>query len=210
MDENIGGDAAIGVVVGLGNPGSRYEATRHNAGFQVVDLLARRFGIPLEERRFPALYGLGRIEGCEVVLVKPTTFMNRSGEGVVPILGDLRIPPSRMLVVSDDLDLPCGRLRLARGGGAAGHRGVASIRDCLGGGDFPRLKLGIGRPGLGEPVEVYVLSPPYLDQEQPFREMISRGVDVVLAALAGGLSYAMNRFNRKDVSKPELSVDSAS
>jgi PTH1 family peptidyl-tRNA hydrolase len=199
MDEQTRREADIAAVVGLGNPGKQYEATRHNAGFGVVDRLSRRFNIVLQERRFPANWGMGVIEGFRILLVKPITFMNRSGEAVSPLLGFFAIPADKMLVIHDDLDLDCGRIRLVRGGGAGGHRGVSSIKQYTGDQGFPRLKLGIGRPLRGEPIESYVLECPYPDQEKAFDQMLSRGVEVVETILSEGMAAAMNQFNRREL-----------
>lgn len=185
------------LIAGLGNPGPRYAQTRHNVGFCVIDQLAARFSIPMQDRKFPAHWGEGRIGGRKVVLVKPMTFMNRSGDAVGALLRYYRIRPQALLVVHDDLDLPLGRIRIARRGGAGGHRGVASIIQAVGGGDFARLKLGIGRPLYGEPVEAYVLDGFYSDQLPAVKEMVDRAAIAALAVLEEGLEAAMNRFNRR-------------
>jgi PTH1 family peptidyl-tRNA hydrolase len=185
-------------VVGLGNPGKRYELTRHNVGFQVLDLVAGRFSITLSERKYAACWGLATIQGGKALLCKPTTYMNLSGTAVGRMIRDFRIPATQMLVVHDDLDLPCGRLKLVQRGGAGGHRGVASIIEQLGHQDFPRLKLGIGRPLHEELVEEYVLKPPYPEQSAVFREMIEHGADAVEQVVVTGLVAAMNRVNRAD------------
>jgi len=203
MDEHNEREADIAALVGLGNPGKQYEATRHNAGFRVLDRLTQRFGIVLQERRFPACWGMGVIEGRKVLLIKPTTFMNRSGEAVGPLLRYFEIPVNRMLVIHDDLDLDCGRIRLVPGGGAGGHRGISSIKQSTGDQDFPRLKLGIGRPLRGEPIEAYVLECPYAEQEKLFHEMITRGAEAVQTVLAMGMAVAMNRFNRRELPRHE-------
>lgn len=205
MEERFELEPGISVLVGLGNPGKQYEATRHNAGFRVIDLLSRGFGIELKERKFPALWGVVALEGRELLLIKPTTFMNLSGEAVGPLLEYFKIPVNRMLVVHDDLDLPCGRIRLVRGGGAGGHRGVSSIKEHTEGRDFPRLKLGIGRPLKGEPVEAYVLEKPYVEEQESFEEMLIHGVEVVRAVLSEGIGAAMNRFNRRPIPKTDAS-----
>lgn len=186
----------IAAVVGLGNPGKEYEKTRHNAGFRVLDRLAGEFVIPLQERKFKASWGGGPVGGRKIVLIKPLTYMNRSGEAVGEILGYFGIPICRTLVLHDDLDLPHGLIRLVRRGGSGGHRGVSSIVDHLKSQDFPRLKLGIGRPAHGEPIEAYVLQSPYAEDVGVFEEMIAQGVRAVIAALTFGLETAMNEFNR--------------
>jgi PTH1 family peptidyl-tRNA hydrolase len=203
MTERSGGEEAIAAIVGLGNPGRQYELTRHNVGFMVVDRLAAAAGISMQERKFPAAWGSGLVRGSKILLIKPTTYMNRSGEAVGPLLKYFEIPPAGMLVIHDDLDLPCGRLRIVRGGGTGGHRGVTSIKQHTGGADFPRLKLGIGRPQRNEPVEAYVLQTPYFDQEESFSGMIVQALEVVEAVLDTGLEAAMNHFNRREPRRKE-------
>jgi PTH1 family peptidyl-tRNA hydrolase len=198
MSQQSEQEEKITAVVGLGNPGKQYETTRHNAGFRVVDLLARSFSFSLQERKFQAAWGSGMIEGQKILLFKPLTFMNRSGEAVGEMLRYFGVPASQMLVVHDDLDLSCGRIRLVRRGGAGGHRGIQSILQHIGNQDFPRLKLGIGRPMHREPVEAYVLKSPYPEEVEGFDAMIGNAVDAVRAVLSSGLSVAMNRFNKRE------------
>lgn len=197
---------SVVVVVGLGNPGEQYEDTRHNVGFQVLDLLARTHAITFWERKFESHWGTGLIGGRHILLCKPLTFMNRSGEAVVEFLEFFDLPPDGMLVVHDDLDLACGRIRVARRGGAGGHRGVGSIIRTLGHQEFARVKLGIGRPLFGEAIEEFVLDRPYADQRSVFADMVSRGAEAVEAAVALGVTEAMNRFNRRDLSEGETTT----
>jgi PTH1 family peptidyl-tRNA hydrolase len=152
-------------VVGLGNPGPRYAATRHNAGFLLVEVLARRGGATLHPRGREARWAEVTIAGQQVVLVQPQTFMNRSGEPVLPIVRELGIEPANLLVAHDELDLPPAKIRLKRGGGTAGHRGLESLVEQLGTRDFPRLRIGIGRPPEGTEVVDYVLAP-FADAER--------------------------------------------
>jgi peptidyl-tRNA hydrolase, PTH1 family len=195
----LGGERKILLVVGLGNPGKAYEGSRHNAGFLVVEALAARLFVPLGERKFKARWGVGETSGSKTTLFQPLTFMNRSGEPVGQYARYFSISPEEILVVHDDLDLPCGRIRLVRGGGAGGHRGILSIMEHLGHASFARLKLGIGRPAHGEPVESYVLNAPYAHERDEFQSMIERGVEAVETALAMGLDVAMNRFNAASI-----------
>lgn len=188
----------IVAVVGLGNPGRGYVATRHNVGFRVLELLARAFSVNLEERKFPARWGASSIAGRKVVFLEPLTYMNRSGEAVSQMLRYFKISPTQMVVIHDDLDLPVGRIRLAVKGGAGGHRGVASIIEYLGDQDFGRLKIGIGRPLHGETVEAYVLQPPYPEQERVLVETVERSAEAMRTVLLDGMVKAMNLFNRSD------------
>lgn len=188
----------IAVVAGLGNPGKQYQLTRHNVGFQVVDLLAREADMEWRGGRFRALWGIAGIEGYNILLFKPQTFMNLSGEAVVEMLRHFDFSSRQILLVHDDLDLPCGRIRLVRKGGAGGHRGISSLIQHLEQSDFPRLKLGIGRPLHGEPIESFVLQPPYPEDEEIFQHMVKLGAEAVRTVLRSGLGDAMNRYNRRE------------
>ncbi len=185
------------LVVGLGNPGPRYAATRHNAGFRVVERLARRHGIALDQARFRGHLGRGRARGVEIALIEPQTFMNRSGSSVLEALDGLGIddPGAALLVVYDDLDLPFGRLRVRPGGGAGGHRGLADIQERLGRDDFPRLRFGIGRPPPGEDPVAYVLAPFAPDEEEALGARLECAADAVETILVEGVTPAMDRFN---------------
>lgn len=194
----LSGGECIRVVVGLGNPGRMYDGTRHNAGFQVLDVLAARYGVMLQERKFAAQWAEALVESRKVLFIKPTTYMNRSGEAVYAMLRYFRIPHTRMLVIHDDLDMPLGRVKIVRKGGAGGHRGVASIIERVGDGAFARLKLGIGRPRHGESIEAFVLSPPHDDERDRFEGMVSHGAEAARAVLERGLDAAMNLYNARD------------
>ena len=191
-------DAIISVIVGLGNPGSEYASTRHNAGFQVVDRIAGDIGASMARWTPQAKRGVGVLDRRKVWLFKPLTFMNRSGEAVQEILERMEVAANQLIVVHDDLDLALGRIRLVRSGGAGGHRGVLSIREYLGHSDFPRLKLGIGRPAKGEAVEEYVLGPPYEEQSEAFAKMIVQAAEALKDVVSAGLVAAMNRVNRRE------------
>ncbi len=183
------------LVVGLGNPGREYARTRHNVGFQCLDLLAERHGIRLT-RRGKSSMGEGRIEGAPVALVKPLTFMNSSGEVVGPMAGRLRVPLADVLVVYDDLDLPVGKLRLRASGSAGGHNGMKSIIASLGSSDFARLRIGIGRPeGSGGGAIDYVLGTFRKEEKSLVQEALDRAADAVEVWVAQGIEEAMNQFN---------------
>lgn len=194
----VSDDDTIMAVVGLGNPGKEYENTRHNAGFRIVDLLVRNYFVGMQERKFRASWGSAHVEGRKIVFVKPLTYMNRSGEAVGEILSYFGVEPRHALVIHDDLDLPFARIRIARKGGAGGHRGIQSIIDHLGTTDFPRLKLGIGRPKHGEPVETFVLQPPYSEDREEFEKMIALAEEAAREVLSTCLSAAMNEYNRRE------------
>lgn len=183
------------LIVGLGNPGRAYAHTRHNVGFDVVDLLAERMGAAFRRSwRFPAELAEGDLAGERVVLVKPRTFMNRSGEAVGPLMRKKGLQPSDVVVVVDDVDLPVGRLRLRKAGSAGGHNGLKSVIARLGTDAFPRVRVGIGRDRAGDTVE-HVLGR-FAPEEQPvIQEAIQRAADAVAASLRDGWDRAMNVFN---------------
>lgn len=156
--------ARVDVIVGLGNPGQRYQHSRHNIGFDVIDLLAKRHHIAIKQRQATALYGTGSIDDHQVMLVKPQTYMNASGQAVAPLVQRHLHSGERLVVVHDDIDLPCGKTKVKRQGGDAGHLGIRSIMTYLGSGDFLRLRLGVGRPARKEDVVRYVLEP-FADSE---------------------------------------------
>ncbi|MDE2836207.1 MAG: aminoacyl-tRNA hydrolase [Chloroflexota bacterium] len=181
------------VIVGLGNPGPKYAGTRHNAGFMCVDVLAGRAGIALNDKRRAAFLGEGRLGGRRIVLVKPRTFMNVSGEAVRYAMDRYRVRAESVLIVLDDLDLPLGRVRMRASGGSGGHNGLNSINAALGTQDYARLRIGIGRP-QGETVG-YVLGA-FSPEEAPDAEAaIARAADAAEAWLAHGVNYAMDNFN---------------
>jgi len=185
------------LVVGLGNPGSEYEATRHNVGFRVVERLAARCGIALRrEKRLRGRIGVGRVAGVEAALLEPETWMNRSGEAVAAAIEMHPLDPaSELLVVYDDLDLPFGRLRLRPGGGAGGHNGLADIGERLARSDFPRLRFGIGRPPAGvDPID-HVLAPWSADESAALDVRLDAACDAIELALTEGVARAMNRVN---------------
>jgi peptidyl-tRNA hydrolase, PTH1 family len=148
----------VKLIVGLGNPGARYHATRHNVGFQVIDNLSTAHGIALQSYLQTAVYGEGAIAAQPVVLALPVTYMNRSGETVAALCAHFAGSPSDVIVVHDDLDLPLGRVKLKMRGGDAGHYGVRSIIECLGTGAFLRIRVGIGRPASRDEIVTFVLS----------------------------------------------------
>lgn len=181
------------IVVGLGNPGREYAATRHNLGFMVVDELARRAGGISFRRRFRAAIGEGRLADEKVVYVKPQTFMNLSGHAVREVVNWYRAPLDHMLVVYDDLDLPFATVRLRANGSAGGHNGMRSVLQQIGSLEIPRLRLGIGR-GRAE-AEDYVLSPFSREQEKELPFFVSSAADAVEHWAKEGLVSAMNKYN---------------
>lgn len=183
------------MVVGLGNPGDRYVDTRHNMGFMVVDSLAAFLRIDVKTRKFGARFGSGEFAGKKLILLKPWQFMNRSGQAVVTAAGFYRIDVADLLVVSDDLDLEPGRIRLRPGGSAGGHNGLTDIVQKLGTTDFARCRIGIGRSDRQESIS-YVLDRPAKDQAPLLADAIERARDAVCCWIEFGIETAMNKFNR--------------
>ena len=190
------------LIVGLGNPGRLYMHNRHNVGFHVVELLAKRHRLLFDHRKAKAQLARGRIGDADVVLAKPQTFMNLAGASVSPLLRSLQLAPADLLVVYDDLDLPVGALRLRPGGSAGGHHGMESIIAQVGSREFARLRIGIGRPGDRSPDEVadYVLSNFSTSERQVMAEVYARACEAIECILAEGLSAAMNTFNAVETS----------
>jgi PTH1 family peptidyl-tRNA hydrolase len=188
------------LIVGLGNPGARYRLTRHNLGFMVVDALAERWRISMGGRRHDAELGTGTIDTTRVVLAKPQTFMNASGESVAKLRRLYRLQPAEILAVYDDLDLPLGRVRLRGEGGAGGHNGVTSLISILGKG-FPRLRIGIGRPPGGSDPVGFVLEPFGEQEIATIRDAIAHAADGVESWVSNGLEPTMNVLNRRDASR---------
>lgn len=189
---------AIALIVGLGNPGPEHQLTRHNAGFWFVDELAVREGCSWKrEARFHGDVTRCRLDGHDVRLLKPATYMNLSGQAVVALAGFFRIAPEQMLVVHDDLDLPPGTARLKRGGGHGGHNGLRDLIGRLGSNDFLRLRLGIGHPGHREGVVGYVLQRPSRHDVDAIESAIVEAIDVLPLVLAGELERAMHRLHSR-------------
>jgi PTH1 family peptidyl-tRNA hydrolase len=171
--------------------------TRHNIGFQVVDCLAKRYQIPIRTRRFKSLYGTGWIDSQRVILAKPMTFMNRSGEAVKKAADFFHLKIEDLVVVHDDLDLPFGRLRFKQRGGDGGHQGVRSIIERIGGNVFLRLKVGIGRPPQEMGSAEYVLEPFDKFEKVYLEHILFQAVDSLRVMLLEGLEKAMNQFQKK-------------
>ena len=183
------------LVVGLGNPGIRYTSTRHNVGFRFIDLLAKKAEIRLNDRRAKAVLGQGRIAGHEVVLVKPRTFMNNSGEGVEYLLARFGGHPSELLVVYDEMALPTGRIRLRASGSHAGHNGIRSIISAVQTDGFPRLRIGVGQPSNSGESVPHVLGKFSKEEEPLIAQAVQDAVSAVHCMLEESIDVAMNRFN---------------
>ena len=185
------------LVVGLGNPGREYARTRHNMGFMLVDILAGKLGIAVEKPLFKSFTGRARVSGNNIILSKPQTFMNLSGQSVAALLNWFKIPVAGLVVVYDDLDLPPGKIRIRARGGHGGHKGMESIIENLGSGDFPRIRIGIGRPENPDyEVSDWVLGRLSEEEEKLTGEALKRASEAIMALVGDGVESAMNRFNR--------------
>jgi peptidyl-tRNA hydrolase, PTH1 family len=187
----------VKIIVGLGNPGDRYQWTRHNIGFQIVDRLAETHHIPLSHKRFKTCYGKGSIDSNDVLLVKPLTFMNLSGEAVSKVAHFFKAGTEALIVVHDDLDLAFGRLRIKRRGGDGGHQGIRSIIQSMGRGDFLRLKVGIGRPRAGMEPADYVLESFDAKERSQLDSIRSLAAEAIRVMLTEGIDTAMNRYQKR-------------
>lgn len=183
------------IVVGLGNPGAEYENTRHNAGFMVVDLLAENLRVSYWKDEAGAKVGLVRLGEDDLVLVKPQTYMNLSGKAIAKLAAAYEVDPADIIIVHDDLDLPEETVRVKRGGGHGGHNGLRSLAESLGTGDFPRVRIGIGRPpGRQDPAD-YVLEPMSKPVAEKLADMAPHAAQAVLHVLEHGVDSAMREYN---------------
>ena len=184
------------LIVGLGNPGEKYEDTRHNVGFLVADELGERGGFPIQRLKFKALTNTAAVGGQGALVMKPVTYMNLSGEAVGEAARFYKLPPDHVLVVSDDVDLPLGKLRIRTGGSAGGHNGLKSVIQHLGTDQFPRLKVGVGgKPHPDYDMADWVLGRLQGEDKKVMDEAVRRAADAVECLLRDGPQKAMNRFN---------------
>ena len=186
------------LVLGLGNPGKKYERTRHNLGFLVVDRLASVKGIAVKKRKYDCLIGDWQADGERVLLAKPQTFMNHSGEAVRDLFRFFPLTIKDLVVIHDDLDLPFGRIRIRPRGGAAGHRGILSILGTLGEEGFYRIRIGIGRPPTGVDPTDFVLAPFSPEESALLDPIVSKAAAAAQCLLEEGLHRAMEKFNRAE------------
>ncbi len=184
------------LVVGLGNPGEKYRNTRHNMGFLAADLLAEQAGVRVDRIKYKSVTAQLELGGARCLLMKPQTFMNLSGEAVGEAARFYKIPPERVLVFYDDVSLPAGKIRVRPSGSAGGHNGIKSIISHLGSQDFPRVKIGVGRPaGGGDEMIDWVIGVPPLDERKVLLEAAKRAVEAAECVIAQGCDKAQNRFN---------------
>lgn len=185
----------LNVIVGLGNPGNKYENTRHNVGFSTIDLLSVKHGIKVDRLKHRALTGDGSIKGERVLLVKPQTFMNLSGESVRDIAEWYKLPMENIIVIYDDVDLPVGTVRIRPKGSSGTHNGMKSVIYQLQSDDFPRIRIGIGKAPEGWDLADYVLSRFSGDEAKDIRQSVERAADAAASIVADGVAAAMNLYN---------------
>ncbi|MCO7176930.1 aminoacyl-tRNA hydrolase [Sporolactobacillus kofuensis] len=184
------------VIVGLGNPGSEYAHTRHNIGFEVIDLLSNQFGISLTKTKFNALFGKGTVDGQELLLVKPLTYMNASGEAIGPLLHFFKLSAEDLLVIQDDMDLPVGKIRLRQKGSAGGHNGIKSLIQHVKTQEFARIKVGIGHPQhTHDAVVRYVLQGFSADEQMDIDSAMERASKAARAWMTLPFAQVMNTYN---------------
>jgi len=189
------------LIVGLGNPGRGYANNRHNLGFMCLNHFARTQGIRFDKKQGQARIGSGEVAGSKVILAKPQTYMNRSGQSVSRLVKKFNINPDDLIIIHDDLDLPLGTIRIRRSGGSGGHKGIDSIISYLESQDFPRLRIGIGRPTTPlveiseNDIIAFVLSDFTPEEKQVITQVIPRASEAILCLLTEGLAAAMNKFN---------------
>lgn len=184
------------LAVGLGNPGTRYAGTRHNAGSRAIEHLARTLGVRLKSTRAPALVGDAHVEGIRLILATPSTFMNESGRAVAALVRQKGIEPENLVVVHDEIDLPAGSLRIKFGGGAAGHHGVESVEQHVGTRQFYRVRIGVGRsPNPAQTASKFVLEPVSRKDAPLLIELETRAGEAIVSLITRGLQATMNEFN---------------
>jgi len=189
------GQTELRLIVGLGNPGARYAGTRHNMGFEVIDLLAEALGVEVTKKKFGARFGEAQYAGKRLILLKPWQFMNRSGQPVATVVGFYKLPLRDLLVVVDDMALVPGTIRLRARGSAGGHNGLADIIRKLGTDEFARCRVGIGASGDRDAYD-YVLDRPTTGEKTPLDEATAKAREAVLCWVESGVEKAMNQFNR--------------
>ena len=195
--KNTHGKCVMGpfLIVGLGNPGREYAETRHNAGFMVVDAVSKETGISLSRVKSKAIIGNGHYQGCKLILAKPQTFMNLSGQAVGALANFYKVLHENIMVIHDDMDIPLGTLRIRKTGGPGGQKGVKSIIERLGTQEFMRLRFGIGRPPGRMDPKAYVLEKFLSQEKEEFEFTLIRAKDAVLTFVTDGIEKAMNQYN---------------
>ncbi len=185
------------IIVGLGNPTDKYQATRHNIGWDAITRISDDYGIPLDFKKHKAICGKGHIAGEKVVLAQPVTYMNLSGESVRELMDFYKVSPEEVIIIYDDVSLEVGQLRLRTKGSAGGHNGIKSIISHLGTNEFPRIKIGVGDKPKGWDLADYVLSRFVPEEQVTVRDALKDASDAVKAILTDGIDAAMNQYNKK-------------
>lgn len=183
------------LIVGLGNPGKQYGDTPHNAGFVACERFAARHHLGAESRKFQGLLSRGRIGDEDIAVLKPTTYMNNSGDSVAEALRYLPVESGDIILLFDEIDLPAGKIRIRKGGGHGGHNGVRSVMQATGSGDFPRIRIGVGRPEQTRDPTGHLLSKVRSDERERFSQTVDLAVEALDMILAKGVDEAMNRYN---------------
>ena len=194
------------LIVGLGNPGLSYAKTRHNAGFQALDVLAKRLNVRIKTKGFSALYGEGRIDGERVILMKPQTYMNNSGEAVQSMMHFYKLEPNRMIVLYDDIDLPLGSMRIRANGSAGTHNGMRSILSCIHSENFARIRIGVGKDESLQ-LRDYVLKRPSKAEQGELKEVFEHAADAAIMIVQGELAEAQMKYNKKHEKNQSVSID---
>lgn len=190
------------IIVGLGNPGNEYAFTRHNAGFLAIDYICMKHGGDCQRAKFKALVGEWRVGGVRALLMKPQTFMNLSGQAIAKAVSFYKIPPENVIIISDDISLDIGRLRIRKNGSAGGHNGLKNVIECLNSQNFPRIKLGVGqKPSPEYPLTDWVLGRIPKDSEQTFNKVLEQVPRALELMLTNQIEKAMCDFNGIDTSK---------
>ena len=183
------------VVVGLGNPGKKYEKTRHNVGFDVIDILAKEYNISVTKIKHKALIGEGRVGTEKVLLVKPQTYMNLSGETLIDIYKYYKIDLSNIVVVYDDIDLEVGKIRIRKKGSGGTHNGMKSKTKCLGSNDFPRVRVGVSKPEVGQDLADFVLSRFRKEESDNINEALEKAAYAIDSIIRENIDMSMNKYN---------------
>lgn len=182
------------LIVGLGNPENDYANTRHNMGFNVINKLAEKYGISVNRSKFKSLYGIGSVDGEKVMLLKPQTFMNLSGESVLEVVSYYKVDMDKVLVIYDDMDIEPGKIRIRKSGSPGSHNGIKSVTHCLNSQNFPRVRVGIGKPADSNFME-YVIGAIDEDDRDILNDGVDKATNAVCAILEHGIDFAMNKFN---------------
>lgn len=183
------------LIVGLGNPEEEYDKTRHNMGFQTINKLAKQYQIEVTKRKFKGLYGIGEIENQKVILLKPQTYMNLSGESVQEVVSYYHIPIENIIIIYDDMDVTLGKVKIRKKGGAGTHNGMKSVVNHLKNENFPRVRIGIGMPSDKSDMIYYVIGPIPKEEQEILDQATTKAKDAITEILKSGIDVAMNQFN---------------